>query len=173
MNDKTEQALTDELRLAAKSAAPYGTAMIGASHLIDAADTIDNLRAENESLREQRNRIGLCIAHALSGRKKDDHEAGLSERMNAIRALIAERNAWQASRIAYANEFPLNADGEPDVVNVHANIRSLKAQLAEAQGDLERLDWLEDNWRRPVLEDWEDRFETLRAAIDAAKGKTP
>ena len=44
MNDKTEQALTDELRLAAKSAAPYGTAMIGASHLIDAADTIDNLR---------------------------------------------------------------------------------------------------------------------------------
>ena len=46
MNDKTEQALTDELRLAAKSAAPYGTAMIGASHLSDAADTIDTLRAQ-------------------------------------------------------------------------------------------------------------------------------
>lgn len=90
MNDQTEQALTDELRLAAKSAAPYGTAMIGASHLIDAADTIDNLRAENESLREQRNRIGLCIAHALSGGKKDDHEAGLSGRMDAIRALRAQ-----------------------------------------------------------------------------------
>ena len=97
------------------------------------------MRAENESLREQRNRIGLCIGHALSGGRKDDHEAGLSERMNAIRALIAERNEWQASRIAYANEFPLNADGEPDVVNVHANIRSLKAQLAEAQKDSERL----------------------------------
>ena len=139
MNDKTEQALTDELRLAAKSAAPYGTAMIGASHLIDAADTIDNLRAENESLREQRNHIGLCIGHALRGGKKDDHEAGLSERMNAIRALIAERNEWRASRIAYANEFPLNADGEPDVVNVHANIRSLKAQLAEAQAALKTV----------------------------------
>ena len=190
MNDKTEQALTDELRLAAKLAAPYGTAMIGASHLIDAADTIDNLRAENESLREQRNRIGLCIAHALSGGKKDDHEAGLSERMNAIRALIAERNEWQASRIAYANEFPLNADGEPDVVNVHANIRSLKAQLAEAQKDAERLDWIIEhrayavsdpdccdgywlNYARPDGTMWTQatEHETPRAAIDAAKGE--
>ena len=47
---------------------------------------IDNLRAqlaklnaENEQLREQRNRIGLCIGHALSGGRKDDHEAGLVE----------------------------------------------------------------------------------------------
>ena len=88
MNDKTEQTVTDELRLAAKSAEPYLTATVGASHLSDAADTIDNLRA----------------------------------------------------------------------------------QLAEAQRDAERLDWLEDNWHRPVLEDWEDRFETLRGAIDAAKG---
>ena len=100
---------------------------------------IATLRAENESLREQRNHIGLCIGHALRGGKKDDHEAGLSERMNAIRALIAERNEWRASRIAYANEFPLNADGEPDVVNVHANIRSLKAQLAEAQAALKTV----------------------------------
>ena len=171
MNNKTEQALTDELRLAAKLAAPYGTAMIGACHLIAAADTIDTLRAENESLREQRNRIGLCISHALSGGRKDDHEAGLSGRMDAIRALIAERNEWQASRIAYANEFPLNADGEPDVVNVHANIRSLKAQLAEAQKDAERYSWLRMNrlWLKANLPtiaapDFDD-------AIDAAKGE--
>ena len=43
MNDKTEQTATDALRLAAKSAAPYGTAMIGASHLSEAADTIAEL----------------------------------------------------------------------------------------------------------------------------------
>lgn len=36
----------DALRLAAKSAAPYSTAMIGASHLNEAADTIDTLRAQ-------------------------------------------------------------------------------------------------------------------------------
>ena len=88
MNDKTNS-MTGALRLAAKSAAPYGVAMIRASRLNEAADTIDTLRA----------------------------------------------------------------------------------QLAEAQRDEERLDWLEDNWHRPVLEDWEDRFETLRAAIDAAKGE--
>ena len=142
------------------------------------------LNAENEQLREQRNRIGLCIGHALSGGRKDDHEAGLSERMNAIRALIAERNEWQASRIAYANEFPLNADGEPDVVNVHANIRSLKAQLAEAQRDAERWRWLKDHAR--IFRQSPDmsgnhywmvhatttlRGPTLDAAIDAAKGE--
>ena len=161
-------------------------------------DTIDTLRAqldkltaENEQLREQRNRIGLCIGHALSGGRKDDHEAGLSERMNAIRALIAERNEWQASRIAYANEFPLNADGEPDVGNIHANIRSLKAQLAEAQRDAERLDWIIEhrayvvsdpdccdgywlNYARPDGTTWAQatEHETPRAAIDAAKGES-
>lgn len=36
----------EALRLAAKSAAPYGTAMIGANHLNEAADTIDTLRAQ-------------------------------------------------------------------------------------------------------------------------------
>ena len=46
MNDKTEQTVTDELRLAAKSAEPYLTATVGASHLNEAADTIDNLRAQ-------------------------------------------------------------------------------------------------------------------------------
>ena len=40
MNNKTEQSVTDDLRLAAKSAAPYGTAMIGASHLREAADAM-------------------------------------------------------------------------------------------------------------------------------------
>ena len=41
-----QQTVTDVLRLAAKSAAPYSTATIGASHLNEAADTIDNLRAQ-------------------------------------------------------------------------------------------------------------------------------
>ena len=58
MNDKTEQALTDELRLAAKSAAPYGTAMIGVSHLSDAADTIDTLRAQLAEAQKDAERWG-------------------------------------------------------------------------------------------------------------------
>lgn len=37
----------------------------------------------------------------------------------------------EAARIAYASEFPLTTDNEPDVDNIHANIRKLKAQLAQ------------------------------------------
>jgi hypothetical protein len=40
----------------------------------------------------------------------------------------------EAARIAYASEFPLSADGEPDVGNIHANIRALKVAFeAEAR----------------------------------------
>ena len=63
MNDKTEQALTGELRLAAKSAAPYGTAMIGASHLNEAADTIDNLRAQLAEAQGDAERLDWIIEH--------------------------------------------------------------------------------------------------------------
>ena len=45
-------------------------------------------------------------------------------------ARIAE---LEAARIAYASEFPVNADGDPDVGNIHANIRALKAELAAAK----------------------------------------
>ena len=48
MNDKTEQAVADDLRLAVKLAAPYGTALIGVGHLNDAANTIDALHLLKE-----------------------------------------------------------------------------------------------------------------------------
>lgn len=35
-------------------------------------------------------------------------------------------DAHKAARIAYASEFPLGADGTPDVGNIHENIRLLK-----------------------------------------------
>jgi hypothetical protein len=39
-------------------------------------------------------------------------------------------NELEAARIAYASEFPADAEGDPDVGNIHANIRALKKQLA-------------------------------------------
>jgi hypothetical protein len=36
----------------------------------------------------------------------------------------------EAARIAYAREFPPDENGDPDVCNIHANIRKLKSQVA-------------------------------------------
>ena len=63
MNDKTEQTMTDVLRLTAKLAVPYSTAMIGASHLNEAADTIDNLRAQLAEARRDAERLDWIIEH--------------------------------------------------------------------------------------------------------------
>ena len=58
------QSVTDEPRLAAKSAAPYVTAMIGASHLSDAADTIDNLRAQLAEAQKDAGRLDYIQKNA-------------------------------------------------------------------------------------------------------------
>ena len=60
MNDKTKS-VTDVLRLAAKSAAPYATAMIGANHLDEAADTIDTLRAQLAGAQRDSERLDWMI----------------------------------------------------------------------------------------------------------------
>ena len=201
MNDKAKS-VTDELRRAAKSAAPYNVAMIGASHLNEAADTIDTLSAQLAET--QREAVSLAqtlfkrhYAHEpdyASGKVKwepCDTPAGVITQIDnmvaGVRVHLAE---LKAARIAYANEFPLNSDGEPDVDNIHANIRSLKAQLAEAQRDSERLDWMIEQgayvvsdpdccdgyWLKYPRKDgtlWTQvtEHETPRAAIDAAMGE--
>ena len=61
MNDKTERSLTDELRRAAKLAAPYAVAMIGASHLNEAAETIDALTAQLAEAQRDSERLDWMI----------------------------------------------------------------------------------------------------------------
>ena len=59
----------------------------------------------------------------------DDHAA--------IVAQLKERNSGlEAARIAYASEFPLSSEGEPDVGSIHQNIRKLKADYAQLEADL-------------------------------------
>jgi hypothetical protein len=50
-----------------------------------------------------------------------------------LRRQHARISGLEAARIAYASEFKPDADGDPDVGNIHANIRALKAQLASTQ----------------------------------------
>jgi len=51
--------------------------------------------------------------------------------LDRLEAAERERNGLRAARIAYASEFPLDVEGLPDVGSIHANIRKLKAALAE------------------------------------------
>ena len=67
----------------------------------------------------------------------------LREALARIEALQAENDGLRAARIAYASEFPLNEEGDPDVGSIHQNIRALKAELAQAKRDAERYRWLE------------------------------
>lgn len=57
-----------------------------------------------------------------------------------IERLRREVNALNAARFAYASEFPLNADGEPDVGSIHQNIRAMRKDAA-------RYRWLKANNR--------------------------
>lgn len=67
-----------------------------------------------------------------------------------------------AARTAYASEFPLNADGEPDVGNVHANIRAVKK-------DAERWNWMlanhrDDMFAELMASEWADEIDKRIAA---------
>lgn len=50
---------------------------------------------------------------------------------NQAGALAAERDGLKAARYAYATEFLLNEEGQPDVGSIHQNIRALKADHAK------------------------------------------
>ena len=59
-----------------------------------------------------------------------------------LRRLHIEVGQYKAARIGYASEFPVNAEGLPDVENIHRNIRNMKFMrdelLAFAREWLER-----------------------------------
>ena len=112
----------------------------------------------------------------------------------AIEAPLLKRIAQlEAARFAYASEFCLNEEGQPDKGSIHQNIRALKAKCAELERELEtvrkdaeRYRWLRvqdtDDGKFAVVEDifWRGAgdcdpsffcsAEDLDAAIDAEKG---
>jgi len=80
----------------------------------------------------------------------------------------------EASRIAYASEFPLDAEGLPDVGNIHANIRAMKTRAAELaiHLDLMTKEFVRMYPLYYYAEPWaHDRNQVLKAALAALSQK--
>ncbi|MNV47568.1 hypothetical protein D3C71_1394410 [compost metagenome] len=56
-----------------------------------------------------------------------------------IERLESRTAGLEAARLAYANEFPQDEKGDPDVGSIHANIRKLKGEATEFQKALADL----------------------------------
>lgn len=53
--------------------------------------------------------------------------------------LKSELDSHKAARIAYASEFPLDEDGNPDVGSIHQNIRTLKSECEKLRQAFDKL----------------------------------
>jgi len=96
----------------------------------------------------------------------------------ALSAVTAERDGLAAARMAYANEFAPDENGDPDVGNVHANIRALKAERDRLRGTVEATyEWLDKTeWVQKTAKAHElgkhradvlkDRIDQLRAEVE-------
>jgi len=79
--------------------------------------------------------VALYAAPQASAEYERGHDdgwaAGWDQALKQRQASEAVRvRQLEAARIAYAREFPPDENGDPDVGNIHANIRKLKSQLA-------------------------------------------
>lgn len=53
----------------------------------------------------------------------------------ALEAQAREIAGLQAARMAYAREFPFDAEGEPVVGSIHQNIRAMKSEIERLRKD--------------------------------------
>lgn len=75
------------------------------------AGSIEAVQAANQRLAANHKECVRCLGEALQ---------------DATNSAI-ERDALAAARYAYASEFALDKEGQPDVGSIHQNIRALKA----------------------------------------------
>ena len=74
--------------------------------------------------------LAMLSTHARAQEEQLNESMTLNR--DALKTLEETKNllfAYKSSRIAYASEFMLTPDGEPDVDNIHRNIRKMKTEL--------------------------------------------
>jgi hypothetical protein len=98
---------------------------VHASQAVIAPHALQAVTDEAETLRQQ---LEAQAAEVEAWREKGVHIEHARRLAARAEAAEAEVSGLRAARMAYASEFPLNEDGEPDVGSVHANIRALKAE---------------------------------------------
>lgn len=76
--------------------------------------------------------LDLDLGQVYGSREVKQPQVSYVELMQENLELRRRIDSLNAARIAYASEFPLSEDGEPDVGNIHANIRRLKSQVKPA-----------------------------------------
>jgi chromosome segregation ATPase len=131
----------------------------------DAASELRRLHAENHDLRT-RHYCNTAEIESLQARVQELGEMARENRSKRIVELEGRIAELEAARIAYASEFKPDADGDPDVGNIHANIRAMKAQLsAIGAGDEQEIASLNERLEASQKSnaDWAARTHALEA----------
>jgi hypothetical protein len=126
----------------------------------EAADALEAANARIAELDDLENESDDYVEHYRAELEKANARiTELSTKCRLYEAsldkLDAEADGLRAARIAYASEFPPDAEGLPDVGSIHANIRKLKAAVEHPD-----MVWPEH--------DGEQMFHTLDDAVEAA-----
>lgn len=106
----------------------------------DIAKAEAELRRQHARIAELEQQLVAEAAKTAAEKLRADQMTEQHRMQAAMHAQATKRvSALEASRIAYASEFELNADGEPDVGSIHANIRALKSQLSAPRQCLHQI----------------------------------
>ena len=83
---------------------------------------VEQMKIEIETLIKERDKFKAAYYSA---------ERCASDLSKGCAKLQTERDSLRAARYAYASEFSLNEEGQPDIGSIHQNIRALKANHTE------------------------------------------
>lgn len=92
-------------------------------------------------------------AHKIMGEEILTSEQEAAAFKRRAQKAESELAALKAAQIAYASEFSLSSDGEPDTGSIHENIRKLTAELAALKAAMVKpLEWRTYGYHRQGLE---------------------